>query len=331
MDHLEKRIALGNLPTPIQKMNNISRFLEGPDIYIKRDDLTGVAFSGNKVRKLEFCGAFALEKGYDVLISCGGIQSNHARATAAAASKLGLGCHLVLGGKKPVDTEGNLFLDQILGASITFADGYGLNEMEDLMEEIAEDYRTKDFKPYIIPLGASDARGSLGYIKASMEMKEQFDNQGFEPDHIICPTGSGGTLSGLLAGKDLCGISSRITGFSVAFDSMSVKSKVMSVLEEIKGSYFPELNIEEININVNDSYIGEGYTKTTMEQLKMIKEVASREALLFDPTYTGKAFYGVTEEIRNGKYRKGEKILFIHTGGVFGLFPYKERFREDIF
>jgi D-cysteine desulfhydrase len=331
MNPLENLVNLANLPTPIHKMVTMTEQFEGPELYIKRDDMTGVAFSGNKVRKLEYSCSYALDKGFDTLITCGGLQSNHARATAAAAAKLGMKCHLVLGGEKPSLPEGNLFLDRILGASVTYAEGYTLIETEDLMKSIAEDYKKEGFTPCLIPLGASDSTGSLGYIRAVKEMIEQFSALGFEPDHIICPTGSGGTLAGLLAGKAIFGLSSMITGFSVAFDSETVKSRVFDIMAAIKKDYFPEMEIREKDINVNDLYIGEGYTRTTREQLSLIKEVAEKEALIFDPVYTGKAFYGVTQEIGKKTWDKKEKLLFIHTGGVFGLFPYREMINEFLF
>ncbi len=328
MNPLENLVNLANLPTPIHKMATMTEELKGPELYIKRDDLTGVAFSGNKVRKLEYSCFHALENGFDTLITCGGLQSNHARATAAAAAKLGMKCHLVLGGEKPSLPEGNLFLDRMLGTSVTYAEGYTLIETEDLMKNIAEDYRKKGFNPCLIPLGASDSTGSLGYVRAVKEMMEQFSTSGFEPDHIICPTGSGGTLAGMLAGKAIFGLSSIITGFSVAFDSETVKGRVLDIMAAIRKDYFPEMEICEKDINVNDLYIGEGYTRTTREQLSLIKDVAEKEALIFDPVYTGKAFYGLAQEISKKTWNKKEKLLFLHTGGIFGLFPYREMINE---
>lgn len=331
MEQLNNRIELANLPTPVHKMEGMSRDLDGPDIYIKRDDLTGIAFSGNKIRKLEYCCAHALKKGLNVLITTGGLQSNHARATAAAAARLGLKCHLVLGGEKPLIPDGNLFLDRLLGASVTYAGDRGLTETEEMMMDIADKYRERGLHPYIIPLGASDPIGSMGYIRAVREMMEQFNSLEFTPDRIICPTGSAGTLAGLLAGKFLFGLGSEITGFSVAFDSGMVKERVISILENIKKDFFPDMQIAPKEIEVNDLYIGEGYTRTTPEQLSLIKKVAEKEAIIFDPVYTGKAFYGLASEIKKGKLNREEKILFIHTGGAFGLLPYREMINKEIF
>ncbi|MBN1333169.1 MAG: D-cysteine desulfhydrase family protein [Synergistales bacterium] len=331
MEVLEKRISLAQLPTPVQPLSRISGDLDGPEIYIKRDDLTGIGISGNKVRKLEYSAASAMEQDCKVLITCGGIQSNHARATAAVAAKLGLCCHLVLSGSKPEVPEGNHFLDLMFGAEITYAPDIDLKGFQDLLDEIAENYRSRGMKPYVIPLGASDPTGSLGYINAVREMIPQFMDLGIMPDHIVCATGSAGTLSGLLAGKSLFGLPSKLNAFSVAFDSSSIRNSVDRIIDGLAKSYFPGLDCNSSEIRIFEDYICGGYTRTNQDQLSFIRKMASLEGVLMDPTYTGKAFFGLAQEIIRGSFKKGESVLFIHTGGVFGLFPYRETIQEEIF
>lgn len=325
---LENRIQLAHLPTPVQKLESLSELFAGPEIYIKRDDLTGIGFSGNKIRKLEYCAYAAREKGCDLLITCGGIQSNHARATAAVAAKLGMKCHLVLNGNPPEIAEGNHFLDMMFGTDISYVSNCELGDLEKEIFRIAETSKDKGYKPYMVPLGASDATGSLGYIRAVKEMKKQFSDMGFIPDHIISAAGSGGTMSGLTAGKALFDLSSKITGFSVAFERVSLETKIKGVIREIRDTYFPEIIPDLADFDIIDSYVGEGYTKTDLEQLELIKKVAGLEAILLDPTYTGKAMFGLSREIEKGTFKKGEKVLFLHTGGVFGLFPYREMLQK---
>lgn len=331
MEALEKRISLSQLPTPVHHLSRISRELGGPEIFIKRDDLTGIGISGNKVRKLEYSAAKAMEQDCKVLITCGGIQSNHARATAAVASKLGLSCHLVLSGAEPEVPEGNHFLDLMFGAEITYAPGIDLKGFQDLLDQIADRYRSRGIKPYIIPLGASDPTGSLGYVNAVREMIPQFQELGIMPDHIICATGSGGTLSGLLAGKSLFGLNITLNTFSVAFDSSFIRNSVDHIIEGLDKSFFPGLRCNSGEIRIFEDYICGGYTRTDKDQLSFIRKTASLEGVLMDPTYTGKAFFGLAREISKGTFKKSESLLFLHTGGVFGLFPYRERIQEEIF
>lgn len=326
---LKRRIKLANLPTPIQKLDRLTAFLGGPEIYMKRDDLTGIGFSGNKIRKLEYSAFQAIEQGCDILATCGGIQSNHARATAAVAARLGMGSHLLLAGKEPELAEGNHFLDLMFGAEITFVGEEQQESLETELLRITENLKQEGHRPYFIPMGASNATGSLGYVRATKEMGKQFAETGFTPDHIVCPTGSAGTISGLAAGKALYGLKARLHGFSVAGDRKSLMEKIGKLFKDIAGTYFPSISSRTPDVDISDAYVGEGYTKTDRSQLEFIRKVASLEGILLDPTYTGKAMYGLAEEISGGNFVKGEKILFIHTGGVFGLFPYREMMQTE--
>lgn len=331
MKSFAEKISIALLPTPIHRAERLSSKLGGADIYIKRDDMTGIAVSGNKIRKLEYCAAEALKENAGVLITCGGPQSNHARATAAVAARIGLLSHPVLGGNPDRVPEGNLFLDRLFGAGTTFVPDAPLLELEQKMQEVAESYRSEGIKPFIIPLGASDALGSLGYIDAMGEIKAQSEEMGVSFDHIVFASGSGGTLTGIVAGCLVHGLDSRVTGFSVAFSPSWADAKVEEVFSSLRKKYIPDLPSHSGRFTVNADYVGEGYGKASPELIRFIRDVASLEALLVDPTYSGKALFGLAGEIEKGNFKKGEKILFIHTGGSFGLFPYREQFAKEAF
>lgn len=326
-----RRMEMAYLPTPIHPLRRLSAELDGPEIYVKRDDLTGLSISGNKIRKLEFTTADALAKGADTLITCGGPQSNHARATAAVAARLGLKCHLVLGGPPEPVPDGNLFLDMLFQAAVTFVPEAGLLDLEEEMEKTAEQYRKEGFSPYIVPLGASDPIGSLGYVTAAWEIAEQSAEKSLEFDWIVIPAGSAGTLAGLAAGVAMTDKKSTVCGFSVSFPEKWLLEKTERLCQGLRENYFPSLDTGNLPVRIFDGYIGEGYGRTTPEELRFIQGVASRESILLDPVYTGKALHGLASEISRGTFKKGEKILFIHTGGVFGLFPYRQAFRENVF
>ncbi len=320
MKKFAEKLDLAILPTPIHPAGRLSSLLGSGRVLLKRDDLTGMALSGNKVRKLEYCAADALARGADVLITCGGPQSNHARATAAVAAKLGLGCHLVLNGSPGAPPDGNLFLDFLFGARVTFAPVSDLRDQDETMEEVAGEYRSRGLRPYTIPLGASDALGSLGYVDAMGEIAEQVGRSGPALDRIVFSCGSGGTLAGIVAGCLVHGLDCRVTAVSVAFPAAWVDGKVDEVFSDIRERFIPGLP------DPRGKYIGEGYGKASPDLIDFIKEAASLEAVLLDPTYTAKALFGLKKEIEKGSIGVDERILFIHTGGVFGLFPFRDRF-----
>lgn len=329
MKKFAEKLDLAILPTPIHPAGRLSSLLGSRRVLLKRDDLTGMALSGNKVRKLEYCAADALAHGADVLITCGGPQSNHARATAAVAAKLGLECHLVLNGMPSASPDGNLFLDFLFGARVTFIPVPDLREQDESMEEIAEEYRSQGRRPYTIPLGASDALGSLGYVDAMGEIAEQVGRSGPALDRIVFSCGSGGTLAGIVAGSLVHGLDCRVTAMSVAFPASWLDGKVDEVFSDLRERYIPGLPDPHDKYEVFDGYIGEGYGKASPDLIGFIKEAASLEAVLLDPTYTAKALFGLKKEIEKGSIGADERILFIHTGGVFGLFPFRDRFHLE--
>jgi D-cysteine desulfhydrase len=330
LKNFAEKLDLAVLPTPIQPAGRLSALLGSERVLLKRDDLTGMALSGNKIRKLEYCAAAALARGADVLITCGGPQSNHARATAAVAAKLGLECHLVLNGDPQGVPEGNLFLDLLFGAETTFVSVPDLRDQDECMEEIAQTYRSRGRRPYIIPLGASDALGSLGYIDAMGEAAEQTAAMGIALDRVVFSCGSGGTLAGIVAGCLVHGLDCKVTAVSVAFPASWVIEKVEEVFTDLRDEYITDLPDPHGKYEVVDGYIGEGYGKASPDLIGFIKRAASLEAILVDPTYSGKALFGLAGEIGKGAIGKEERVLFIHTGGVFGLFPYRDRFLPDI-
>lgn len=320
--YMPERVILANLPSKIEKLERLGKELN-TQIYIKRDDQTGSEISGNKIRKLEFSVKEALEDGCNYLITCGGIQSNHARATAAVAASLGLESYLVLRGDKDSKLEGNYFLDKILGAKVKLisAEEYSGNRQE-IMEEIKDELAKKGHKAYIIPEGASNGIGSFGYINAMQEIVEQEKEMGIEFDAIVVPVGSGGTYAGLYYENYISARESKIYGFNVSSDSEHFKKTILGLLDEIAIYTGKKINTEKDDLNIIDGYVGKGYALSSQEEIDFISEFAKLEGIVLDPVYTGKAMYGLVSEIRKEKLDREKNILFIHTGGLFGWNEY---------
>lgn len=302
-----KRIELANLPTEITKLEKLSSKYK-KNIYLKRDDFTGSEISGNKVRKLEYAIAEALDNGCDTVITAGAIQSNHCRATAAACARLGLECHLILSGNIE-EVEGNLFLDYMLGANVHLIHS---GDREEEMGKLYESMKKKGKKPYLIPVGASNSIGTYGYINAFEEILKQEKDMSVDFDLITIPIGSGGTYGGLWYGNFINNKNKRILGFSVSDSKEYFKDTVIDILKEI------DKNIKSFDsIEINDFYIGEGYAKANKEELAFYYEIAKTEGVVLDPCYTGKAFRGLIKEIEMDNIKE-DNILFIHTGGLMG-------------
>ena len=324
------RIRLANLPTPVYRLDRVSAEL-GKNIWIKRDDFTGAEMSGNKVRKLEFTAAKALKEGADVLITAGGIQSNHARATAAAAARLGLKSHLVLSVSSEPCLEGNYLLDRMLGAEITLLDENGGVTLSAKMEEIAGAYRKAGKRPYVIPVGASDGVGNFGYLNAFREILTQEEELGVSFDAVVCAAGSGGTYSGLWLGNRLFRAGKRIVGITVCDNRDYFKGVCGRIVNETLGLLGEEApGDEEESFTFIDGYKGRGYALSKPDELRFIADIAAKEGVVLDPVYTGKAFYGLYSEVRKGTFDSCGNILFIHTGGQYGLFPKQEQFAEAL-
>ncbi len=321
------RLKLAQIPTPIQKLERLSKYLGGPTIYIKRDDLTGIALSGNKIRKLEFIIADAVKKKCDTLITTGGVGSNHARATAVAARQTGLLPFLVLRGDPGPTPDGNFLFDALLNAEIKLITREQYLNRDEIMSEVAEDLRKQDRKPYIIPEGGSNALGAWGYFTAAKEIGDQI-KQGNLPefDAIIVPVGSGGTQAGLLLGLSYYEIDIPVFGINVCDDASYFMEKIREILISFDKQYkFPK-PLPKKNIQIIDGYVGEGYALSREDELEIIKLIARLEGIILDPVYTGKTMYGLVDQIKKGRFSKEKNVLFIHTGGIFGIFPKRQVF-----
>ena len=324
-----EKLALANLPTKIEKLERLSDEW-GTNLYIKRDDHTGSEISGNKVRKLEYLAKDAQDNGYNLLITCGGIQSNHCRATVAVATKLGMKSAVLLRIDEQPPVVGNYFLDKLMGADVKFCTRpeYS-NSRAEIMEAMAEEYRKQGYKPYVIPEGASNEIGTLGYYNCMNEIVAQEKEMGITFDTVVVATGSGGTAAGLYLANELHGYGKRVVSMAVC-DDIAYFTEIIDRISNGAKAYLPEYKDAQLNkenIEVIDKYVGLGYAISRPEELEFIKHVARTEAVILDPVYTGKAMYGVYNELKEGGALVGSKnILFIHTGGMFGLFPVSEQF-----
>lgn len=322
-----QRLSLALLPTPLTLLPRLSAGLKGTRIWVKRDDLTGCAESGNKLRKLEFCLAQALAEGADTIITCGGVQSNHCRATALSCARLGLACHLVLRGEAAQPGDGNLLLDQLAGASIEYhpATSYQAR-LPELLQAAQQRLQAAGSRPFVIPTGASDDIGVWGYVAASEELAVDCEAAGIRPDLLVSATGSGGTQAGLVAGNALFDVADEVWGMAVCDDAAWFQRKVAADLAGWRARYDVALDVSSLPVRVNDRYIGPGYARATAEVFATIGEVARLEGLVLDPVYTGKAFHGLLQELRHGDFRNARDVVFVHTGGIFGLFPQRAGF-----
>ncbi|BFM11634.1 aminocyclopropane-1-carboxylate deaminase/D-cysteine desulfhydrase family protein [Simiduia litorea] len=332
------RIPFAHTPTPIQPLIHLQKALGvSTRLWVKRDDLTGSHLSGNKIRKLEFLVADAKSKGATHLITCGGVQSNHCRATALLAAQAGLKCHLLLRGDEPSQPDGNLLLDKIAGATISYYPSASFErQIADYFAHWSSHYAAQDGVAYCIPTGGSNGVGLWGYIACVDELAHQFSAMNFCPDHIVCATGSGGTQAGLTLGAALLGLPSQVTGVAVCDDARWFERKVKQDLSEWQ-SLYPDLAqqnclktnlaVHQLAVNTLEQYVGPGYAQAGPEIFELIKLVAQSEGLLLDPVYTAKAFFGMVEEVKQGIWQHANDVLFIHTGGVFGIFPQREQFQ----
>jgi D-cysteine desulfhydrase family pyridoxal phosphate-dependent enzyme len=316
---LIERVPLAHLPTPIDALPRLSRSLGGPQLFIKRDDLTGLGLGGNKTRKLEYLAADALAKGAKTLISTGAVQSNHCRQVAAAAAKLGLGCQLVLAGLEPTEAQGNLLLDKLSGAQLFYTSKANRDkELKNLFEHAEQ----AGLKPYLIPYGGSNSIGALGYLNAMQELSEQ----GLEPDWIVFASSSGGTQAGLILGAHLTGFMGQILGISIEYNSDHFSAQIADLVNQTAMEMEYDWSVTPDEVLINDSYCQAGYGVLTPAEIEAVNLFASTEGILLDPVYTGRAAAGLLDLIRKGFFKPEEKLLFWHTGGTPALFaePYSQ-------
>lgn len=330
--HLAKfpRIRLGHFPTPLEPAKNLSVALGGANLWIKRDDCTGLATGGNKTRKLEFLMADAVEKGADVVITQGAVQSNHARQTAAAAAFLGLDCEIVLEnriGSTALDylESGNVFLDHLIGAKVhpPFAADTDMNAV---MEDIADKLRAEGRHPYVILGGGSNEIGALGYVNCALELVAQANDRGLKIDHIVHATGSAGTQAGLVAGLEAMHCDIPVLGISVRAPRDKQEETVFSLAEKTASYCGAEGAVGRQSIVVNSDYVGGGYGVPTESMIEAVKLTAQKEGILLDPVYSGKGMAGLIDLVRKGHFKKDENVVFLHTGGNVALFGYMDAF-----
>ncbi len=323
------RVQLGHLPTPLEHLPRLSEALGGPEIWIKRDDCTGLSTGGNKTRKLEFLMAEAIEQGAEMVLTQGAVQSNHARQTAAAAAKLGFKCHLLLENRTG-STEslyldnGNVLLDTLHGATYEHRPA-DLDMHQELLDAAAK-FEAQGVKTYVIPGGGSNPTGALGYVNCGIELMNQINSTGLQFDHIIHATGSQGTQAGLVAGFKMVSSPIPILGIGVRAPKDKQEAAVLALTEKTLAQFpnAPAVTKEDVVANCN--YVGEGYGIPSEGGIEAIKMLAELEGLLFDPVYSAKGMAGMIDLIRKGEFKKGQRIIFLHTGGSVALFGYQNYF-----
>lgn len=325
--HLSRfpRLRFAHLPTPLEPMESLSRELGGPRLWIKRDDCTGLATGGNKTRKLEFLMADALEQGCDSVITQGAVQSNHARQTAAIATKLGLKCHILLENRtgstdRDYLDNGNVLLGRLLGATVSTRPGGA--DMAREMDLVAERLRAEGSKPYVIPGGGSNPVGALGYVNAALELLTQANDMGLRIDRVVHATGSAGTQAGLVTGLTAARSGIPVLGIGVRAPREAQELAVFDLARRTADHTGLGDIIAREDVVANCDYVGEGYALPTQGMVEAVRLVARTEAILLDPVYSGKGMAGLIDLIRKGHFRKEENVVFLHTGGSAALFGY---------
>ena len=316
------RLNFAQLPTPIEALPRLSETLGGPRLLVKRDDQTGLAFGGNKTRKLEFLVAEAREQDAKILISGGALQSNHCRQTAAAAARFGFECVLVLTGDNGDRASANLLLDQLFGAQIIHVPDR--NDRDRILQQTFDRLTSERKKTYLVPYGGSSPTGALGYAFAMKEFMEQ----GVEADWIVFATSSGGTHAGLLLGQRVFGYKGRVLGINVDESAESLRNQVAPLASSASAKLGTKIEFTPDEVLVNADYCAAGYGVLTESEREAIRLFATREGLLLDPVYTGRAAAGMIDLIRKGFFKKSETVLFLHTGGQPALFA--DRYAKDL-
>ena len=316
------RQSLGFFPTPLIELSRLSKALDGPTIFMKRDDNTGLALGGNKTRKLEFIMGDALAQGADCVITAGAAQSNHCRQTAAAAASLGLECHLVLGGEEPEQISGNLLLDKIFGSHIHWA---GANRKGEDIPKIVEQLTKQGKKPYVIPYGGSNELGALAFVEAFKELESQRESMNLSFTHIVFASSSGATQAGLMLGKKILNSPAQIVGINIdkgETDKVPFDQYTVALANSTASLIGADHQFSESDLTLNSDYVGEGYGVVGTLENEAIAMTAQTEGILLDPVYTGRAMGGLIDMIRSGKIKKTDRVLFWHTGGAPALFAY---------
>lgn len=322
------RIALAHLPTPLERLDRLSEELGGPEIWVKRDDCTGLATGGNKTRKLEFSMAAALAEQADTIITVGAVQSNHVRQTAAAACKLGLACEVLLEQRVATpdpayENSGNVLLDRLFGARLhNYAAG---TDFAAAMDEVADRVRAGGGTPYLIPGGASNPVGALGYVNCALELEQQSRERGLRIDHLVTATGSAGTQAGLAVGLKAIASNIELLGIGVSIPQLPQEEKVYALAEETAALLGKPGIVSRKDIVANCDYVGEAYGVPTQAMNDALLLLARSEGLLFDPVYSGKALAGLIDLVRQGHFESDSTVVFLHTGGTPALYAYVDQ------
>ncbi|MFT5260088.1 MAG: L-cysteate sulfo-lyase [Saprospiraceae bacterium] len=329
--HLSRfpRVNLAHLPTPLEYLPNFSKTLGGPNIYIKRDDCTGLGSGGNKTRKLEFLMADAIEKNADIIITQGATQSNHARQTVAAACKLGMECEILLENRtesteRDYTESGNVFLDKLFGAKVThFAKDTDMNAA---MAARADELRVAGRKPYIVVGGGSDPIGALGYVNCAIETLTQANDMRLRIDHFVTATGSAGTQAGLIVGLEATNSQIPLLGIGVRAPKELQEENVYKLACATADMMGISGVVTRDKVVANCDYVGDGYGVPTDSMLEAVTMMAQEEGILMDPVYSGKGLAGLIDHVRNGYFDKDDNVVFLHTGGSVALFGYLDAF-----
>ncbi len=325
------RIRLFPAPTPLEKLTNLSRFLGGPEIWIKRDDCTVVASGGNKVRKLEFLAGEAVAQGADTLVTQGAVQSNHVRQTIAVAAKLGMACAVLLEHRVETNdpaylTSGNVLLDRLMGAAIEYRPGG--TDMNAAAIAKGEELRAAGAKPYVIPGGGSNRVGALGYMSCAQELMQQADEMGLTIDLLVHATGSAGTQAGLVAGLHGINAGVRVLGIGVRAPKAAQEANVHRLANEVAEYAGMRGGVPREAVEANCDYVGPGYGQPTEGMREAVSLLARLEGALLDPVYSGKGMAGLIDLIRKGVIGAGQRVVFLHTGGSVGLYGYQGFFEQ---
>ena len=313
------KIELIHLPTPLEYLPTLSREL-GIELYIKRDDLTSLAMGGNKMRKLEYLAADAVKQGATMLLTVGGAQTNHGRQTAGAAAKLGMKCVIACVDNYPGEISANVLLDRIMGAEVVFQAPNGQPGQQDkLVRELIEKYERQGEKVYYIPVGGSNDIGMPGYYECACELKEQAEELGIGDATVIAATGSIGTYMGLFCGLKNEGSTLKLTGIAISPFDASKQDRLTEYFASVKKTYGLDCDADPSEFHIETDYVRGGYNLPNEDVRRAIYLMARKEAIILDPCYTGKAFAGLLDMIREGKVKQGEKIIFLHTGGHPGI------------
>ncbi|MFW9921346.1 MAG: 1-aminocyclopropane-1-carboxylate deaminase/D-cysteine desulfhydrase [Candidatus Thorarchaeota archaeon] len=314
------------LPTPLHRLNNLGDSLGIKDLWIKRDDLTGISVGGNKTRKLEFVFGDAKVQGADTIVTVGGVQSNHCRQTAAAAAITGLRCILLLAGYEPEISTGNLLLDKLYGAEIKYFPDANVLEMNEHIDSIMETLQDFGLTPYAIPVGAAMPVGTIGYANAMFELKEQMETTGFKPEKIVVAAGTGSTLAGMILGAHAAELDVDIIGVSVISKAKVVEERIRDLIERTIEAYPNHFDSFTPVFSIDDQFLGEGYGIISDGVRSAIEMFAKMDSILLDPVYTAKAGLSLMQLALSGAIDSRTKTLFWHTGGIPELFTHAEEF-----